>query len=129
MSSSPASGIRQQILLEFTRDDDVDQSGTDFEKAKNRMRSLLIGNCRMMDNKNEKAGNFELVAPANAEKYFECDMPKGTVQGGIETEVKFNFSPPQVDDLLKNIGALKGIGQWVENVWELKLQGGFVEPG
>lgn len=39
------------------------------------------------------------------------------------------FNPPEVDELLKNIGALKGIGQWVESVWELKLIGGFVEPG
>jgi len=31
--------------------------------------------------------------------------------------------------LLKNITALKGIGQWVESVWELKLIGGYTEPG
>jgi len=30
---------------------------------------------------------------------------------------------------LKDIKALKGIGQWVESVWELKLIGGFFEPG
>jgi len=39
------------------------------------------------------------------------------------------FKPPQVDTLLKDIDALTGIGQWVESIWELKLQGGFVEPG
>jgi len=31
--------------------------------------------------------------------------------------------------LLTNISALRGIGQWVENIWELKLAGGFVEAG
>jgi hypothetical protein len=31
--------------------------------------------------------------------------------------------------MLKEIGALKGIGQWVESVWDLKLQGGFIESG
>ena len=49
--------------------------------------------------------------------------------GGQEQVVKFMFSPPQTDELLKDITALKGIGQWVESVWELKLIGGFVEPG
>jgi len=48
-------------------------------------------------------------------------MLKGTVQGGQEQVVKFLFHPPQTDSLLKDIGALRGIGQWVENVWELKL--------
>ena len=43
--------------------------------------------------------------------------------------VKFVYSPAQTDELLKNIKALKGIGQWVENVWELKLSGGYYEAG
>jgi len=30
---------------------------------------------------------------------------------------------------LKGISALKGIGQWVESNWEVKLTGGYVEPG
>jgi hypothetical protein len=77
----------------------------------------------------EKPGNFEFTPPANAEKYFEVDLPRGTVQGGAEQEISFSFTPPLVDELLKGIGALKGIGQWVENTWELKLSGGFVEPG
>ena len=64
-----------------------------------------------------------------AEKYFECDNPKGTAAGGQEHKVNFQFTPPQTDELLKDITALKGIGQWVENIWELKLIGGFVEPG
>lgn len=130
--ASPASGQadRPRIELEFARDEDVEFITDDeFEKAKNRERSILIGNCRLMDNKMEKPGNYEINAPPDAVKYFECDQPKGTVQGGQEQVIKFKFNPPQVDELLKDIGALKGIGQWVENVWELKLQGGFVEPG
>ena len=31
--------------------------------------------------------------------------------------------------MLKGIAALKGIGQFVESTWELKLMGGFVENG
>ena len=90
---------------------------------------MLIGNSRLLDTKMEKAGNFEITPPQTSDKYFECDNLKATVQGGGEQIVKFTFNPPQTDELLKDIGALKGIGQWVENVWELKLIGGFVEPG
>jgi len=31
--------------------------------------------------------------------------------------------------LLKDIPALKGLGQWVESIWELKVTGGFTTPG
>lgn len=44
-------------------------------------------------------------------------------------QVKFTFKPPSIDPLLQDIGALKGIGQWVESVWECKLSGGWVEAG
>ena len=71
---------------------------------------------------------FNLVLQ-NTDKYFDIDNPKGTVAAGQEVIVKFTFNPPKQDELLKAIGALKGIGQWVENVWELKLAGGYVEPG
>lgn len=64
-----------------------------------------------------------------SDKYFECDNLKGTVAGGQEQLITFSFQPPQPDDLIKGIKALKGIGQWVESVWEMKLIGGFVETG
>jgi hypothetical protein len=51
------------------------------------------------------------------------------VNGGQEVTVKFTFNHPKQDPLLKGITALKGIGQWVESLWELKLIGGYVEPG
>lgn len=88
----------------------------------------MIGNCRMLDPKMEKNGTFE-ITPAKDDKYFECDMLKGQVNGGQEQMVKFTFNPPKIDPLLADISALKGIGQWVENVWELKMIGGFVEAG
>ena len=130
-SASPSSGTysKQRILLEFARDDDIAMIENEYEKAKNRVREVLIGNCKLLDNKMEKAGNYEITPPAGENKYFECDNLKGTLQAGQEQNVKFMFNPPEVDELLKNIGALKGIGQWVESVWELKLIGGFVEPG
>ena len=61
--------------------------------------------------------------------YFECDNMKGAVNGGQEQIVKFTFKPPSIDPLLQDIGALKGIGQWVESIWECKLSGGFIEAG
>ena len=129
--ASPASGTpaRQKIFLEFARDEDIEGIEAEFEKIKNRKRSILIGNCRLEDQKMEKAGNYEINPPANADKYFDCDVPKGTVQGGLDATITFSFSPPQTDELLKSITALKGIGQWVESVWELKLIGGYSEPG
>jgi hypothetical protein len=54
---------------------------------------------------------------------------KGTLNGGQELILKFTFNHPKSDPILKSIGALKGIGQWVESLWELKLIGGFVELG
>lgn len=116
--------------MEFSRDEDVAfLEENDPAKQKNRRRTILIGNCRLLDAKMEKAGTFEITPPAAADKYFECDNPKGTAAGGQEHQITFSFTPPQTDELLKDIQALKGIGQWVENVWELKLIGGFVEPG
>ena len=76
----------------------------------------------------EKNANFEFVA-APGEKYFSCDMMKGQINSGIETTVQIKFTPPKQDPLLKDIVALKGLGQWVESNWELKITGGFVEPG
>lgn len=59
----------------------------------------------------EKAGNYEIIPPNVPEKvYFDCDNLKGTVQGGAEQIVSFTFAPPKMDELLKSIGALKGIG-------------------
>lgn len=56
-------------------------------------------------------------------------MPKNPVNSGTEAIITFKFKPPQVDQLLQDIGALKGIGQWVESVWECKITGGFIEVG
>jgi hypothetical protein len=92
------------------------------------MRKLLIGNSTMMDNKLEKNANYELNPPAD-NVYFACEIPKGTVNGGQEMICEIKFNPPELDPLLKDISALRGIGQWVESVWELKIQGGWVEAG
>jgi len=89
----------------------------------------LIGNCGLLDEKMGKPGNYEITPPPNGEQYFRCDLAKATVAANTDATVTFSFTPPQTDELLKNITALKGIGQWVESVWELKLIGGYCEPG
>lgn len=92
-----------------------------------------------MDPKMEKNGAYEITPSVKIltnnfnlqkdDKYFECDNLKGNVNGGQEIIIKFTFNPPKGDPLLKGIQALKGIGQWIESLWELKLTGGFLEPG
>ena len=65
--ASPASGadaVRQRIFLEFARDEDVVKIDDPFEKKKNRERIVYLGNSRLLDNKLEKAGNFEITGPA-----------------------------------------------------------------
>ena len=71
--ASPASGQdeRQRIFLTFARDEDIiniDDSD-EFEKSKNRKRQILLGNCRLLDQKLEKPGNFEITAPQGVSKF------------------------------------------------------------
>lgn len=84
--AGPASGTpdRQRIFLKFTRDDELEGVEDEWERSKDRTRAIMIGNSRLLDTKLEKPGNFEINPPANADKYFECDLPKGTVAGGGE---------------------------------------------
>jgi len=72
---SSSENSRQKIFLEFTRDEFIDKEETDeFEKAKNRKRSIMVSNSKLLDSKMEKAGNYEINQPTGAtDKYFECD--------------------------------------------------------
>lgn len=49
--ASPASGQenKQRIFLEFARDEDVFKIEDEFEKSKNRTRTIYLGNCRLWD--------------------------------------------------------------------------------
>lgn len=62
-----------------------------------------------MDIKLERNGAYELIAKVSykftdlfqaADPYFECDMPKGILNGGQEQVITFKFKPPKVDKLL-----------------------------
>lgn len=76
----------------------------------------------------EKPVNFEIIVPSGEKSsYFTFDPPRGTVSGGNQQIISFNFKPPAIDDFIENIEAFKGIGQWIEVQGELKLSGGFIE--
>ena len=54
---------KQTILLEYLRDEEaVKYTEYPFKAEQDRVRKLLIGNSRMLDNKLEKNMNFELIA-------------------------------------------------------------------
>lgn len=121
-------GGKQRLVLAYMRDEEAIKYEYKFKADQNRIRQIAISSCRLTDVKMEKPCSFEITPKAN-DPYFECDIPKGSVAGGTETIVTFKFKPPQVDTLLKDIGALTGLGQWVESVWDLKLIGGYYETG
>lgn len=121
-------GQKPRVVLNFMRDEEAIKYDYKFKQDQNRQRLIAISSCRLTDVKMEKPCSFE-ITPRGADPYFECDVPKGAVPGGQEAIVTFKFKPPQVDTLLKDIGALKGLGQWVESIWDLKLQGGYFEAG
>jgi hypothetical protein len=104
------------ITLEFIRSD-LTEELTDEERQKMFVRKVLIGSCKLLDNKLEKNGAYEFNPPPN-DKYFECDNPKGAIGGGQEVIVSFKFNPPEVDPLLKDIQEVRSIGRWVESTWE-----------
>lgn len=61
-NESGAVAKKQTILLEYLRDDDaIKQTENPFLAEQNRVRKVLIGNCRLMDIKMEKGGNFEMT--------------------------------------------------------------------
>ena len=43
--------------------------------------------------------------------------------------LKIRFKPAEPDPFIADIKAFKGIGQWIEVKGELKVAGGFIQPG
>ena len=60
---------RRRIYLDFARDEEVVGIENEFEASKNRKRSIMIGNCRLMDPKLEKAGTYEINPPAVSKEF------------------------------------------------------------
>ena len=54
--------VRQRIVLEFVREEDVNGFGDNqYEREKTKFRRIVVGSCKLLDNKLEKAGTYELV--------------------------------------------------------------------
>ena len=116
----------ERILLEFVKYNGENLSKEDLEKSIKR--KITIGNCRLNDAKNEKAGAFEIIM-AKDDLYFSVDNPKGTVNAGSDVYVTFTLKKPGRDPLLRELSCLNDIGMWVTTKAELKLVGGFVNNG
>jgi hypothetical protein len=56
-------------------------------------------------------------------------MPKGNIPPGGEQRVTFSYNRPAVDPIVSELEILRGIGQWIENTIEVKLQGGWIPAG
>ena len=89
-------------------------------------RKMIIGNCKLDDNKLEKNGNYEVIMDKDC-PYFTCDNPKGSVNSGQELVITFGYKKPDRDPLIKDIECLKGVGMWVESTNEIKINGGYIE--
>jgi hypothetical protein len=61
--------------------------------------------------------------------YFTCDNPKGGINAGSEVVISFGFKKPASDPLTKDIQCLKGVGTWITSKVELKINGGYIQPG
>ena len=82
------SNTNNRIVLEF------DPNASEEIKTK----QLVLGNCKLMDPKNEKNANFEVVMPKDDKSnYFSCDNVKGQIPAGQELTLAFKFKHPSVD--------------------------------
>jgi len=115
-----------RILLEFLKYTSENMTKEEIEKSTKR--KITIGNCRLNDPKNEKAGAFEIIMNKD-DIYFTCDNPKGTVNAGSEVNITFTLKKPGRDPLLRDLACLNDIGMWITTKAELKLVGGFLNAG
>lgn len=133
-SNSPSSN-NDKITLVFAPDlqddsnkENVDTTNKDENKERCYKRKMIIGNCKLNDPKSEKNGSYEINLNKD-DPYFTCDNPKGGVNGGTETVITFNFKKPTPDPITKDIDCLRGVGMWVTSKAEVKISGGFIQPG
>lgn len=74
----------------------------------------MLGNCKLVDPKQEKNGNYEvMLGREEKHNYFTCDNPKGVVSSAREEVVVFRFTPPKMDPFIADIEAFHHFGQWV----------------
>ena len=81
-----------QIILQFSKN--IDES----DISEGQIRKLILGNCKLLDSKNEKNSAYEITMPKDDKfGYFSCDNLKGAVTAGQEITVNFKFKHPQLD--------------------------------
>ena len=138
MKSNSKSSNNDKVLLVFTPDieGDDDKENKNGNKPTNDKekdekcykRKLLIGNCKLSDPKSEKNGSYEIIMNKD-DPYFTCDNPKGGINAGSEVVINFGFKKPAADPLTQDIECLKGVGTWITSKVELKINGGYIQPG
>lgn len=116
----------ERILLEFVKYNSENLTNEEVEKTTKR--KIIIGNCRLNDPKNEKAGAYEIFMQKD-DSFFTCENLKGSINAGSEVAIAFNLKRPGRDPLLKDLDCLNDIGMWITTKAELKLSGGFVNVG
>ena len=62
MLQTIAPAARQKLVMEFAREEDATVMGDNlFEKEKTKFRRLVLGSCKLLDNKLEKNGTYEFI--------------------------------------------------------------------
>ena len=115
-----------KILLEFLKYSSENLSKEELERTTKR--KISIGNCKLNDVKNEKAGAFEIIMSKD-DMYFTVDNAKGSINAGSEVTISFTLKRPGRDPLLKDLTCLNDIGMWITTKAELKLVGGYINAG
>ena len=138
VKTNSKSSNNEKVLLVFTPDVDGNGNGDDNKENNNNntnnkdercyKRKLLIGNCKLSDPKSEKNGSYEIIMNKD-DTYFTCDNPKGSINAGSEVVISFGFKKPAPDPLTQDIECLKGVGTWITSKVELKINGGYIQPG
>lgn len=95
----------------LSRDSGIKRLVLSFNNSEQgRVKRIVIGNCKLIDNKSEKPANFEIVLTKTEGNIFAIDNPKGAVPAGNEVKAGFTFTPPAADPLLGELEVLHGIG-------------------
>ena len=124
-----SSDTRQKIFLEFSRDEAVEDLIDEFEKSKNRTRSIVLANSRLIDTKMEKAGNYEINPPAgvsisqtfNSHFYFQYRPQTNS------SNVTFQKEPSKV--ALSNLSNLSSILQSLTSYLKISRHSKVLDSG
>jgi hypothetical protein len=118
---------RADIVLKFTRADEVSEEASEEEKRKKSSeRSVIVGCIALNDAKLGSNGTFEIeIDKENTSGgYFSAVPDKGQVAPGQELSVIFKFTPPAPPGAENGGGGIE-VGQWTKVMAKVKCKGGF----